>query len=81
MKKTKNTLLWKITAPENYSDGIPPVSYLFGTMHVRDERAFGWLELALSRMELCEVFATEFDFSEIDPIAMEAAMRLPMGIT
>lgn len=37
---TKNSLLWKITPPGG------PTSYLFGTMHVRDLRAFGWLETA-----------------------------------
>lgn len=69
---TKNSLLWKITPP----DGGPD-SYLFGTMHVRDLRAFGWLDTALAHLALCDVFATEFDFSEADEAALATALRLP----
>lgn len=76
MKKNKpqNSLLWKIESPK---DG--KVSYLFGTMHVRDLRAFGWLDLAKQYLAECQVFATEFDFSEADPIALAAALELPEG--
>jgi uncharacterized protein len=77
MKKLKkNSLLWRIIPP----DGGAP-SYLFGTMHVRDLRAFGWLELAKARMAECTSFATEFDFSEADPVALATALSLPEGKT
>ncbi len=77
MKKlNKNSLLWRITPP---GGGAP--SYLFGTMHVRDLRAFGWLELAKARMAECTSFATEFDFSETDPVALAMALTLPEGKT
>lgn len=72
----KNSLLWKITPP---SGGT--ASYLFGTMHVRDLRAFGWLETAKSHLGECEVFATEFDFSDADETALAAALQLPNGAT
>lgn len=72
----KNSLLWKITHP-----GGVTVSYLFGTMHVRDLRAFGWLETAKRRLDECEVFATEFDFSEADEVALASALQLPEGVT
>lgn len=71
----KNSLLWKITPP-----GGGPASYLFGTMHVRDLRAFGWLETAKERMSDCAVFATEFDFSDADEAALAAALHLPEGV-
>lgn len=48
-------------------------------MHVRDLRAFGWLELANSKLADCTCFAAEFDFSEADPVAMSAALALPEG--
>lgn len=73
---TKNALLWKITPP-----GGGPASYLFGTMHVRDLRAFGWLETAKIHLAECEVFATEFDFSDADEAALAAALQLPNGAT
>ncbi len=69
---TKDSLLWQITP----ADGGPS-SYLFGTMHVRDARAFGWLDTALSHLADCEVFATEFDFSETDNQALAEVLRLP----
>ena len=72
----KNTLLWKITPR-----GGGPVSYLFGTMHVRDLRAFGWLDAAKKRLSECEVFATEFDFSDADETALAAALQLPNNET
>ena len=67
-------MLWKIQAPNN-----GPVSYLFGTMHVRDLRAFGWLDMAKAHLAECEVFATEFDFAETDQAALSAALELPDG--
>jgi hypothetical protein len=69
---TKNTLLWKISPPDG-----GPASYLFGTMHVRDLRAFGWLEIAQRYLAECEVFATEFDFAETDTAALTTALELP----
>lgn len=64
---------------------MPPnggvASYLFGTMHVRDLRAFGWLETAKQHLAECEVFATEFDFSDADGEALAAALHLPEGVT
>ncbi|MBK8967658.1 MAG: TraB/GumN family protein [Saprospiraceae bacterium] len=68
----KNALLWQL-APKNGG----PVSYLFGTMHVRDLRAFAWLETAKNRLKECDTFASEFDFSETDHMAMAAIMQLP----
>lgn len=73
--KKNNSLLWEITPKEG---GRP--SYLFGTMHVRDLRAFGWLEAAKHCLDRCEVFAAEFDFMEADPQALSSALELPEGL-
>ncbi len=73
---TKNSLLWQVSP----ADGGPP-SYLFGTMHVRDARAFGWLDLGLRHLAECTVFATEFDFSDTDGAAIAEVLRLPEGAT
>lgn len=72
----KNSLLWRVT-PEKGG----PESYLFGTMHVRDLRAFEWLEPANLCLARCAVFATEFDFSETDPLAIASVLKLPEGAT
>lgn len=72
----KNALLWQVSPR---SGG--PASYLFGTMHVRDLRAFEWLDLAYERLEQCQVFATEFDFAEADHMAIADVLKLPEGST
>ncbi|MCC6413663.1 MAG: TraB/GumN family protein [Saprospiraceae bacterium] len=72
----KNTLLWRLTPPHGGSD-----SYLFGTMHVRDQRAFGWLDLALIGLKLSDVFAAEFDLGEADERALAQVLQLPEGKT
>lgn len=73
----KNALLWKIETPNR---GIPP-SYLFGTMHIRDLRAFEQLGAVFKALDACEIFAGEFDFSEIDNQLMEESLKLPPGQT
>lgn len=70
----KNSLIWEITSKESGA-----VSYLMGTMHVRDARAFNWLAMARYYIDECDFFATEFDFMEADPEAFAAAMRMPEG--
>lgn len=69
--KARHALLWSVTRKD------APVSYLFGTMHVQDLRAFTWLEQARQRLAECEIFATEFDFEEVDPVALSQALTLP----
>ena len=73
-KKSNQSLLWRIT-PDNGGKH----SYLFGTMHVRDARAFRWLEQAQKYLLECDLFATEFDFQESDPEALAHALALPEG--
>ena len=73
---TKNSLLWQVTPARGGH-----VSYLFGTMHVRDLRAFRWLDTAQQHVSECDVFATEFDFSETDEAALSLALQLPEGKT
>lgn len=68
-KNKKNTLLWQI-------DGIdlPGTSYLFGTMHVKDRRAFQYTDIVYQKIDACTTFATEFNLEELamnfDPTSM-----------
>lgn len=50
-------------------------------MHVRDQRAFGWLDLALIGLKRSEVFAAEFDLGEADEAALARVLQLPQGKT
>ena len=59
LKKKKQTFLWQI----KHAKSDAP-SYLFGTMHVRDQRAFGALPVLEEKIAECAAFAAEFDFEE-----------------
>jgi uncharacterized protein len=64
------SLLWKLERPEG-------VSYVFGTMHTRDERAFVNLSKVYSALEATDLFAAEFDLDGADPERMISLMQLP----
>jgi len=75
MKAKKQTPLWKITPPNG------PVSYLFGTVHAPDTRAFTWIGPAVERLLSCDCFAGEFDLSEMNDETFDAGIQLPEGQT
>ncbi len=56
------TVLWSVLSPDKTIQ-----SYLYGTMHVRDKRAFKRSAQALSLLQQCSALALEFNFDEIDP--------------
>ena len=68
----KNSLLWKLAG-----EGLPGPSYLFGTMHVRDQRAFLRLGRVYSAMEECDGFAAEFHLEETENTLQANSMQLP----
>lgn len=74
MKKKKQSLLWKITHPETKK-----ASYVFGTMHVRDERAFRYKEKVEQKIMDCDVYASEVNLDEMNHAMLMAAMQLPEG--
>lgn len=71
MKKDKNTLIWQIIPPntveernpDNIGKGGNP-SYILGTMHVRDARAFQFEHIFYEKIVNCQAFATEFNLDE-----------------
>lgn len=64
------SLLWKLERPEG-------VSYVFGTMHTRDERAFVNLSKVYEAIKATDLFAVEFDLDDADPARMISLMQLP----
>lgn len=73
MKKKKQTPLWEITPPDGQ------VSYLFGTVHAPDSRAFVWMDFAVERLLSCDCFAGEFDLNEMTDETFDAHIRLSAG--
>lgn len=66
----KKGLLWQITTPESEQ-----ASYVFGTMHVRDGKAFQKLEEVYAAIQSCEVFAAEYNLNDsqsgLDPSTIQ----------
>ena len=75
MKKNQKTLIWTFC-----TEGSPP-SYLLGTMHVSDAKAFAFEAIMKAKILECKAFATEFDLDQADANAVNAAMLLPEGVT
>jgi uncharacterized protein YbaP (TraB family) len=73
-KKEKYTLLWRIE-----HEGIKSPCYLFGTMHVRDARAFVGVEQIKQYIAQCESFASEFDLNEADRELYSSSLVLGEG--
>lgn len=48
-------------------------------MHVREPRAFTWLDAAQRHIAESEIFATEFDFADTDEQAIAEALQMPEG--
>lgn len=59
MKSKNKTLLWQINQPDQSQ-----YSYVFGTMHVRDNAAFQHLDFVLKKIQACEAFAIEYHLDE-----------------
>jgi uncharacterized protein YbaP (TraB family) len=72
MKTAKRSLLWEISGP-----GLPGLSFVFGTMHVRDQRAFDSTNLLLEKIEGCHAFACEFDLNAAQHHAINTNVMLP----
>jgi uncharacterized protein len=68
------SLLWKLSAPET---GLH--SYLFGTMHVRDQRAFTGLDKVYACIDACQALALELDLDEGTGWSDPMLFRLPKG--
>ena len=77
MKKNKNTLVWQILPPD--TEGGKNPSYILGTMHVRDARAFQFEEIFKKQILDCQAFATEFNLDEAQSNT-DFALSLPDGL-
>ncbi len=68
----KNSLLWKLEGED-----LSAPSYLFGTMHVRDRRAFQKLDRVYEAIGECEGFAAEFHLDDAGQGIESTIMQLP----
>lgn len=61
--RKKTSLLWSL-----HREDFPGISYLFGTMHVQDQQAFGLTGQVESLLRQCEALATEYDLDESETL-------------
>ena len=59
---------------------LPATSYLFGSMHVKDLRAFSQFDFIKDKLNDCSAYAAEFHLDETHPAAVQK-MTLPKGVT
>ena len=70
--QTENTLLWKISG-----NGLDKPSYLYGTMHVADQRAYQLGDSVWEAIHACEGLALELLISEINPFSLVGMTLMP----
>ncbi len=76
MSNRSRSLLWRLE-----HERAPGPSWIFGTMHVADSRAFGLLEPVKDRIRQSRAFATEFRLDALAAPQDPQALLLPDGQT
>ncbi len=66
------SLLWKISGGEPDS-----VSYLYGTIHIKDKRVYGLSDTVMAAFEKCNAFAMEVDLNPENLAYLSRKMLLP----
>ncbi|MEM1328064.1 MAG: TraB/GumN family protein [Bacteroidota bacterium] len=72
----QQSLLWQIQHSQH-----DWTSYVFGTMHVKNDRFFEQLERVYQAIDSCHFFAAEYDFHDQTDVADPSVFRLPEGRT
>jgi len=68
------SLLWKVSGKDMKSP-----SYLYGTIHIQDERVFAFDSTVVMAFDACEAFAMEVLLDEINAKGIRQAMMMPKG--
>lgn len=74
MAFNRQSLLWRVDC-----DNLPHSSYIFGTMHVKDDRAFQNISWIYKKIQECNVFAAELDLGQPVQESGIGALLLPEG--
>lgn len=68
------SLLWKVS-----ENGLHGTSYLYGTIHVQNQKVFNFDGTVLNSLFSCEAFAMEVLMDEVDPKVLRNSMYMPKG--
>ena len=66
------SLLWKISGGD-----LDATSYLYGTIHIKDKRVYGFSDSVLTAFEKCDAFAMEVDLNPENLAQLSQKMILP----
>lgn len=75
-QNTPKTLLWRI---ENPAGGKP--SYLYGTMHTNDDKAFRLMDSVIIALKTCDNFAEEVNLDSLNPTGLLNEIQMPGDTT
>lgn len=67
----ENGLLWEITG-----NGLKKTSYLYGTIHIRDNKVFAFDQIVEKKLESCKAFAMEIVMDEINQLDLLQSMKM-----
>lgn len=73
---TQKSLAWRISG-----NGLTEDSYLYGTMHTQDQRAFDFKKGVLNALEEVDVFVMEVNMGLADQFAVMGMMVMDDGLT
>ena len=68
------SILWRVSGKN-----IQSPSYLYGTIHIQDERVFRYDSTVLNAFKACDAFAVEILFDELDMAGLRQSMMMPKG--
>ena len=68
------SILWKVSGKNMKSP-----SYLYGTIHIMDDRVFAYDSTVICAFDACEAFAAEVLLDEINVKGLRQAMMMPKG--
>lgn len=72
----QTSLLWKISG-----NGLTQPSYVYGTIHSYDKRAFTFRTIVDSYMKRCAAFGMEIKLDDFDPFALIGQIQMPGDTT
>lgn len=72
----QTSLLWKISG-----NGLRQPSYIYGTVHSYDKRAFVFRDLVDSYMRTCSAFGMEIKLDDFDPFSLLGQIQMPGDTT
>ena len=68
------SLLWKVTGKD-----LKEPSYLYGSIHIQDQRVFAFDTTVLTALYSCDAFAMEILMDELDPQEVKSSTYMPKG--